>query len=256
MASIITIFGAFTYGLSSALTLCLASCLPVYLPVLAGYGDDVKKGFRLSLGFAAGRYLGYFTLGIVAALMGGAFLGFFENTYPRISTVTITVFGFATIILGVLMLSKTKISFFGEKRCRSYMGKMQKFDHPVVGSGLLGFISTITPCVPVFTFLLLPFALGNVWETAIVTVAFGVGANFVFVVIAVTMALGMKNIDKRFHSLRRSLEFASAFTLIVFGVFYVLWASGPTLFGWSNQNFILPTAFDFIDFIRFLLGAF
>ena len=57
------------YGLSSSLTLCLASCLPVYLPILAGYGHDESKGIRLSIGFAVGRFAGYFFLGIIVGRM-------------------------------------------------------------------------------------------------------------------------------------------------------------------------------------------
>jgi len=253
MVSLMVIAGAFTYGLSSSLTLCLASCLPVYLPVLAGYGDDVRKGIKLSLGFAFGRYLGYFSLGILATLMGGAFLDFFEKTYPSISSVIIAAFGVLTVLLGVLMLFKAKIGFFGEKRCQRQFERMKSFGNPVVGSCFLGFVSTITPCVPVFTFLLLPFALRKVWETALITVAFGVGANIVFVAIAVAMALGVKNINQRFQAVKGRLELASALSLIVFGIFYVLWAGGPWLFGWGNQNYALPTAFDFVDFVRYML---
>jgi sulfite exporter TauE/SafE len=209
----------------------------------------------LSLGFAAGRFLGYFTLGIIAALMGGAFLGFFENTYPSISSWIVAIFGLSTILMGVFMLSKTKIGFFGEKRCQTYMGRMQKFNNPLVGSGFLGFISTITPCVPVFTFLLLPFALGRVWETAAITVAFGFGANIVFIVIAVAMSLGVKNINEMFQEAKKGMEVVSALALIVFGTFYMLWAGGPVLFGWANNNYALPTAFDFMDFVKYLVGA-
>jgi len=251
MASIIDLIGAFTYGLSSSLTLCL----PVYLPILAGYGDDVKKGVRLSIGFALGRFSGYFTLGILAALMGGAFLGFFENTYPGISSKIVAVFGLTTVLMGVLMLSKTKIGFFGEKRCQTYMGKMERINNPFLGSGFLGFISTITPCVPVFTFLLLPFALGKVWETAFITIAFGFGANIVFIVIAVAMALGVKNVHERFQTAKKGMELTSALALIVFGTFYMIWAVGPALFGWANNNYALPTAFDFMDFVKYLFGV-
>ncbi len=255
MADIITLFGAFMYGLTSSVSMCLASCLPVYLPILAGYGDDVKKGVKLSLGFALGRYAGYFLLGTVAALMGAAFLDFFENQYPNVSGYVVLLFGALTVVLGVLMLSKAKISFFGRKTCRTYFGKVEKFANPMVGAMALGFISTITPCVPVFTFLLLPFAIGKVWETAFVTIAFGLGANVVFIAIAVAMALGVKGINTWFQSVKRKIEVFSAFTLIAFGAFYILWALGPQLFGWGNKHYVLPTAFDFIDLLRYLIGV-
>ncbi|MFH1722791.1 MAG: sulfite exporter TauE/SafE family protein [Candidatus Altiarchaeota archaeon] len=242
------------YGLSSSLTLCLASCLPVYLPILLGYGDNPKKGFTLSIGFAVGRFFGYFILGIIAALIGAAFLDFFESTFPSISTNIVLVFGLLTIVFGFFILSKTEISVFGNHRCKVYFHKVEKFNNPLIGAGFLGFVSTITPCVPVFTFLLLPFAMGKVWETSIITVFFGLGANVVFVVIGLAIALGMKNVKERFLGMKRGLEVASGVTLIIFGIFYVVWSLGPMVFGWGNQSFILPSYYDLIDLVQYLLS--
>jgi len=254
MVGLVEFVGAFVYGLSSSLSLCLASCLPVYLPILAGYGDDVRKGVRLSIGFAVGRYVGYFILGIVAALMGAAFLDFFENRYPKVSAAIVLLFGFLTIIMGLLMLSKAKFGFFGQRKCKTYFDKVGRFASPLVGAAVLGFISTITPCVPVFTFLLLPFALGNIWDTTVITVAFGLGANVAFIAIAVAMSLGIKNVNQRFQNVKRKIEVVSAATLIVFGLFYIVWSLGPAAFGWGNQNYVLPSFFDFVDFLRYFSG--
>jgi hypothetical protein len=44
---LLSLSSAFMYGLSSSLTLCLASCLPFYMPVLMGFGEDPKKGLIL-----------------------------------------------------------------------------------------------------------------------------------------------------------------------------------------------------------------
>jgi len=108
--------------------------------------------------------------------------------------------------------------------------------------------------VPVFTFLLLPFALGKTIETSVVTVAFGLGANAAFIVLAALVGLGMENVDERFNEARRPLETLSAAALLAFGMFYMAWALGPTLFGWGNPSHQLPTIYEFIDFIRYLMG--
>ena len=249
----VDIVTAFMYGLTSSVTLCLAACLPVYLPILFGYGDDPKKGARLAMGFAIGRFSGYFSLGITAALMGAAFLYFFRNTFPQISTWLVFFFGILTIFYGLMILFKAKLSFLSHNRCSAILKKSEKASNPFVASGILGFASTITPCVPVFTFLLLPFALGEVLKTSIITVAFGLGANIVFLVIGLSVAFGMKNVKEKFYHWKRRIELFSGVTLITFGFFYILWASGPALFGWEYRNYVLPTALDFIDFLRALL---
>ena len=79
MVDLFNLVSAFIYGLSSSLTLCLATCLPVYLPILFGYGKDAKTGLKLSLGFGAGRFAGYFILGGVAAVLGSAFIPNFDS---------------------------------------------------------------------------------------------------------------------------------------------------------------------------------
>jgi cytochrome c biogenesis protein CcdA len=251
---ILTLVSAFTYGLSSSLSLCLASCLPFYMPILFGFGDNPRRGLTLSLGFAAGRFAGYLMLGAVAATLGAAFIGFFSNTYPAISSWVIFAFGLATIFYGVLILARAEAKVLGEKRCRTFLGRAERMGNPLFGTIMLGFVSTITPCVPVFTFLLLPFALGKVWETAIVTVAFGLGANMAFIVIGLAVGFGVKNVRERFQAAKKPLEDLSAATLIVFGLFYLAWAAGPMLFGWSNANYALPTLYDFADFVKYMLG--
>ncbi len=250
MVSFSDLFFAFTYGLSSSLTLCLASCLPVYLPILFGYGDDAKKGFKLSLGFAIGRFLGYITLGMIAAALGAAFFHFFNNIFPKVSTWLIFIFGILTIFYGTLILAKAEFKMFHKKSCKSYLKNTNKANNPFFAAGFLGYISTITPCVPVFTFLLLPFALGKIFDTTLLTVAFGLGANVVFIVIGVMVAVGMKNVQNNFHQWKRRLEVVSGVILIIFGFFYIIWVLGPLLFHWQYNNFVLPTAFDFIDFLK------
>ena len=163
------------------------------------------------------------------------------------------MFGLLTIFYGTLILAKTRVKIIGKDSCKAYLNKTKKFNNPVAASGFLGLVSTITPCVPVFTFLLLPFALGKVWETALITVAFGLGANIVFIVIAVAAVLGVKDVERRFHGLKRKLEIASAVMLIAAGCFYVIWSLGPQLFGVSNRNYALPTILDFRDFVIYVL---
>ncbi|MFH0863083.1 MAG: sulfite exporter TauE/SafE family protein [Candidatus Altiarchaeota archaeon] len=250
---LLTLFSAFAYGLSSSLSLCLASCLPFYMPILFGYGQDRRGGIVLSLGFAAGRFAGYLSLGAVAAWMGAEFIGFFSGTFPAVSSWIVFVFGILTVFYGILILAKAKVGFLSEGRCRTYIDKAGGAGNPILGTLALGFVSTITPCVPVFTFLLLPFALGKIWETAMVTVAFGLGANMAFVAIGFAIGLGMENVKERFNSAKRPLEVFSAAALMVFGTFYALWASGPLLFGWSNASYTLPSVYDFTDFLGYLL---
>jgi sulfite exporter TauE/SafE len=224
------------------------------MPILFGYGTDPKKGFVLSLGFALGRFAGYFLLGMVAAMLGATFIDFFNNTYPAVSSTVILVFGLITIFYGTVILAKAEIGVFGEKRCRSYLKRTQKLESPILGTIALGFVSTITPCVPVFTFLLLPFALGKVVDTAFLTVAFGLGANMAFIAIGVAMGFGVKNVRERFTVAKRPLEVLSAAILVLFGLFYVIWALGPQVFGWANSNYTLPTVYDFIAFVKYVLG--
>ncbi len=251
----LNIYAAFAYGLSSSLSMCLASCLPFYLPVLLGFGQDGRRGLVLSLGFAAGRFAGYFLMGGIAASLGGAFIGFFNETFPLASTWVMLGFGLLTMFYGTLILAGSKPRLFGERACMSYLSSTRRLNNPVAATAALGFVSTITPCVPVFTFLLLPFALGKVVETALITVAFGLGANAAFILIGVAAGFGVKNVRERFAALRRPLEAVSAATLMVFGLFYVLWASGPTLFGWSNASYTLPTVYDFLAFVTYVASV-
>jgi len=251
MVELINISSAFTYGLSSSLALCLASCLPIYLPILFSHGEN--KGFRISIGFAIGRYAGYTFLGIIAAILGATFLDFFNNILPKISIWIIFIFGLFTIIFGILILVKKEINI-KEKNCKTNITKLRTANNPLLASVSFGFISTITPCIPVFTFLLLPFAIGkNIGETVLITVAFGLGANIVFIILSILIGFGMKHLKEKFYRWKRKLEIFSVIFLIIFGLFYLFWSIGPLFFNWQYKNFILPTIFDFLKFIKYLI---
>ena len=231
---------AFMYGLSHSLGACLYSCLPVYMPIIVGYGDSPEKGFKLSLGFAAGRFTGYFLLGIAAAFLGAAFIDFFSTTFPHIGTAVLALFGIVTLFYGTIVLSQTNLPALSGRYCSAFRERTQGYDNPYIAAYLLGLTSTVTPCVPIFTFLLLPFALGRVWETVPVTIAFGLGANIPFVFIGVALAFGMQNVKQRFDTWRPRLELFSGLMLIVFGAIYILWALGPTILGWQVTSFTIP----------------
>src|SRR3989338_6421474 len=253
MVELVNLISAFTYGLTSSLTLCLASCLPVYLPLLFGYAEDHKKGLKISIGFGIGRFIGYFFLGILAAIMGATFIYFFKDTFPKISIWIVFFFGLLTIFYGTLILAKVNFMILKEQSCKNYMNKTKSLNRPGIGAGIPGFVSTVTPCVPVFTFLLLPFALGNIWETSFITIAFGLGANLIFIVLSIFVVLGIKNLKEKFALWKRKLELFSGIILIVFGLFYLIWAMGPLFFNWTYLNYTLPTIFDFINFIKYFL---
>ncbi|MBU0761889.1 MAG: sulfite exporter TauE/SafE family protein [Candidatus Altiarchaeota archaeon] len=250
----LTLYSAFVYGLTSSLSLCLASCLPFYMPVLLGFGKGTRNGLMLSLGFVVGRFLGYFSLGAVAAFLGGAFISFFSGVFPQFSAAVVFVFGAVSVFYGSIVLAKAQLKVLGGKRCKTYFISARKYGNPIVGTFFLGFVSTITPCVPVFTFLLLPFALGKVFETSFVTIAFGLGANMVFIFMGVAVGFGLEGVQDRFNNVRRPLEVISALVLIVFGIFYSLWALGPYVFGWGNTNYVLPSLYDFVDFLNYLIS--
>lgn len=235
---------AFMYGLSHSLGACLYSCLPVYMPIIVGYGDSPEKGFKLSLGFAAGRFTGYFLLGIAAAFLGAAFIDFFSTVFPRIGTAVLALFGLVTLFYGAIVLSRTGLPALSGRHCSALRERTQGYDNPYLAAYLLGLTSTVTPCVPIFTFLLLPFALGRVWETIPVTIAFGLGANVPFVVIGVALAMGVQNVKQRFDDWRPRLELFSGLMLLVFGAIYLLWALGPTLLGWQVTSFTIPDVRD------------
>lgn len=249
MSLLASLFYAFDFGLASSLSLCLATCLPAYLPILFGYGDDTRKGFLLAVGFAAGRFAGYFSLGVAAALLGALFSSFFQETFPKISALVIFVLGVVSVVYGVSIFFKANF-LVDSKKCSPHLKRLDLSAHPLAAAGTLGFATTITPCVPVFTFLLLPFAMGMVWETALVTVAFGLGANVVFIFIAVAVAFGLKQASARFKNLKRWLEIASAVALVVLGVLYALWAVGPLAFGLEYNNYVFPNVNELLNLVK------
>lgn len=251
---LLTIFSAFTYGLTSSVSLCLATCLPVYMPILVGYGDGARKGFSLSVGFAVGRFIGYGALGVTAAAMGAAFLDFFNEDFPAISSLLVLAFGILTVFYGTLILLKAQDRLLNHRMCRLYQDKTKRLGNPLLGAGFLGLVSTITPCVPVFTFLLLPFAMGKIGETVLLMLAFGAGANVVFIAIGVATGFGVGKVREGFAALKPKLETASAAALIVFGLLYVLWALGPHILGWQYANYILPSVTDLTEFVKALAG--
>ncbi|MDP6627658.1 MAG: sulfite exporter TauE/SafE family protein [Methanopyri archaeon] len=246
---------AFMYGLSNSLGACLYSCLPVYMPIIVGYGDSPKKGFKLSLGFAAGRFTGYFLLGIAAAMLGAAFIDILSTTFPRISNVVLAILGFVTFLYGAIVLSRSGLPALSGHYCAAFRDRTRGIDNPYIAAYLLGLTSTVTPCVPIFTFLLLPFALGRVWETVPVTIAFGLGANIPFIVIGVGLALGVQNVKQRFDTWRPRLELFSGLMLLLFGAIYILWALGPVLFGWQVTSFALPDVRDIIALVTYVPPA-
>lgn len=221
-AWLLALGSAFSFGLSHAFGACLYSCLPVYLPVLLGYGDDPRRGLGLSLGFAAGRFAGYLLLGAAAAWLGAGFIDLFESDFPRIGSWAVSLLGLVSVAQGALLLARTRPRLLGEGRCESLLARARPLDRPALSAATLGFVSTITPCVPVFTFLLLPFALGRVTETVPVTLAFGLGANLPFIAIGVGVALGVRSLPDRLAACRRRLEQASGAALVAFGLAYLV----------------------------------
>jgi len=102
----------FILGLSTGV-ICIAYCGPVLLPYLMGEGNSVGKSFWYVTLFLMGRLLAYLLVGVLAGLLGAAFL---QNS------------GFGPVVMGVVnIVLAVMLILYGIYRFREIcLGKNQQ----------------------------------------------------------------------------------------------------------------------------------
>ncbi|MBI5832778.1 MAG: sulfite exporter TauE/SafE family protein [Armatimonadetes bacterium] len=128
-------------GLGTGL-LCAASCLPVMLPFMVAAGSGQARNAGRSLGeFLLGRLAAYLLLGLLAGLAGQQLQG---------SPLAIHLLGLATLLLGGLLLANGIGRSFPEARpCAALCGSRVGRRVPLAA----GFVMGLSPCAPLLAAL-------------------------------------------------------------------------------------------------------
>lgn len=144
------IFSGYLTGLSVGVY-CLATCLPVFLPILLAQRRDTKKSFSLVIEFSVGRLLGYLAFGLIIGGLG-----------QLIQNQTIhLIIALANIWTGILMILYS-LGAINQKFCSAI--PFHRIKWPL----LLGFLTGANICPPFLASLTHVFNL----ESALAAMAY------------------------------------------------------------------------------------
>lgn len=183
------VFSAFLIGLSFGSGPCNLSCLPYLGPVLLGPGAQ-RPFTAVVLPFMSGRLIGYFTMGVTAALLGSVIKGYLSHPVVPI---------FAAIISLWLALKMWRQA--STKKCASPSFKtpdranspdvatvnpassnfIASDEKPLVEKNtwqlvMLGFSLALNPCIPLLGLLAAAAQSADPYWGGMIALSFGLGA--------------------------------------------------------------------------------
>ena len=194
--------GVLAMGVFYGLTLCSFSCLPMLTPYLfaaAGGNGGFMPAFNLTAIFIITRVVAYAALGAGAGAMGSLLLGWLDQG------VFLPLAGAIVIGIGVfVMFSRRKGcarprlehfrksgNRFSDKKCGKNKELDPSFDSIKTGNALssrgprwrrtahmvgLGMATSLMPCLPLSTILMLAASRGSMLQGAVLGLLFGIGA--------------------------------------------------------------------------------
>lgn len=207
---------AFALGLAYGLGPCLVSCLPYLGPVFLGRDFSLRHTWRVVAPLAAGRLLGYSTLGLVAGLAGD-----FVKDGTAAPTVRLVV-GAAALMMGLALLWR-------RPACATVSGEtvpLRRMNHPAEprlllpgGLFLMGVGMALTPCAPLGVVLFAAAASASPIQGMAFGLIFGLGAIVVpSIVYGIGGAYFGRRLREELKNWRPALERVSAGLLIVVGI--------------------------------------
>lgn len=196
---------------------CLAICIPVIVPYIAGTRRTWHEGLTATLYFSLTRLFVYVLLGGVSGYIGAFLISYY---YSRNIGYYIWSAGAGILILvGLLVMVGTHLDFGVCHR----VSKRFLVDHPAGSMMVLGLLVGLSPCIPLIGILL---------EIALLAQNFVVGAMYGFffgigTVLSPMLLVGALTpmISGRLHNypmVYRTFVFLCGLTMIGFGVFIIL----------------------------------
>ncbi|MDR1993294.1 MAG: sulfite exporter TauE/SafE family protein [Nitrososphaerota archaeon] len=212
--------GAFTGGLVYGLAVCTASCLPFVAGYIAGVGSGFRDSIKITLLFNSGRIFAYALIGAAVGLFGGLLRVFVtETALSPFQIYSSLIFGAVTILIGVMVLFKTKrpsCECDGQDAKKLAEAKKRGKFSVDFGAFTLGLTRGLILCPPLMALLVyaLPFAspLGSVS----IAILFGIGT-------AISPLLLLAGVTGWLLSkaplLQKWISIAGAAALIILGIF-------------------------------------
>lgn len=190
-----TISEGFLLGLSTG-TICLTTCVPIYLPYLIGERRNLGKNFLKIFEISAGRFISYIAFGAIAGWLG-----------TSISRVDRSLFtGIAYILLSVFLILTAVRIHRKEKAC--HISKMLKITKSAF---MLGILTGINFCPAFLIALTKAVELGGAISGMMLFLGFFVGTTLFLIPLAFTGLLA---------SIKK-VKYIAKITALVIGIWFI-----------------------------------
>lgn len=150
---------------------CIGMCGPIALSLPVHSGSGFHKSFSILL-YNTGRALTYAMIGLIFGLLGSSLnvFGFQQWLSIIAGCLILLLLVFSTFNLGSKVANSRFNGLIKEKLSRYLSAEKSTFSYLIIGL-LNGWL----PCGLVYVAIAASFALGNVWESALLMFAFGLG---------------------------------------------------------------------------------
>lgn len=168
---------ALAVGLLYGLVFCTPSCLPYLASYIAGIGADFQKGVIVTLIYNIGRVTAYALIGGLIGIFNGVFrFGVNDSSLAAFQQYSSYGFGIVTIIIGITILSKSRLIPHDCAPERNKSAELKKTGRRLdVRAFSLGFSRGLIVCPPLATLLLYSVAFTTPIDSFFVAVLFGLG---------------------------------------------------------------------------------
>lgn len=191
-------------GLSTGVY-CIGACVPVLMPYLIFSGwHSIKASLRMVGEFLIGRFAAYAIIGALAGVLGTKI---YQHTAMRI------VAGVAITALALLLIAHGIAGSFREWHpCERLLRWLPLRRFPLLAGVALGF----NPCPPLLLCFSSAVALGNVFTSVAMCLAFAAGTSAFMLPLALSAYLG------RWEMLRGMARVAAIFAGLWFAIYGIL----------------------------------
>jgi len=183
-------------GISTG-TICLATCMPIYLPYLLSENRKVGTSFFTVLQISAGRFFAYLAFGAIAGLLGMAISELNRTLFTAIAYILLAAF---------LLLSTFRIR---KKNKQCPLPKYVKFTQ---NAFLLGILTGINFCPSFLIALSRSASLGGIFSGMAVFAGFFSGTTLFL------LPLGFAGLFSKIQEMKIIGQIASILIAVWFGI--------------------------------------
>ena len=208
----VTLTSLFLLGLSYGSTACMFTCMPFLSPLMITNSSSISSSMGVLIPFSLGRIFSYTSIAI-ASFYSSIWIKSIINN----ETISQMILGSTTIIIALFILFNSSKGSCCSSNTKNVSNKLGYF--------VLGFGISLNPCIPVMSLISVSINAGELYQSILFGLIFGIGAvSASFLIFGIIISKMAKGIVEEFSKYKNFIEKLAGIMLLIVGI--------STLNGW------------------------